>query len=237
MAAGERRVHPVSLKVMSQAMTRRERRELEREHQERHRPPAPPRRGKPRGGPWVPLGVVAALVLLILGARALGVFEPGVPPIDLNDPKYDAANEVIGQQFEDAGNQHVPAGQRGTFNTTPPTSGTHWGSPAAPATWGIKDTELPDEVTTHNLEHGGIVISYKALDAEDTRKLSDLVRVLRQNGYDKIILEPYSKMSDARIAVSAWRWQIKLPSYDDVPIVKFVKAHYQGPDAPEANVR
>lgn len=222
---------------MSEISTRRERREqLREERHQRHRPP-PPRRGRSRTGLWVTLGVLAAVVALIAVARAIGFFEPGVPPVDLNDPKYDPANEVIGQRYENEGNAHISAGQKGSYKTTPPTSGTHWGAPAAPATWGIKETELADEVTTHNLEHGGIVISYKALTAEQVDQLKTLVALLRQNGFNKIILQPYSKMNDARIAVSAWQWQLKLPTYDDVGIVKFVRAHYEGPDAPEAKVR
>lgn len=202
----------------------------------RHRPP-PPKRGKSRSGLWVGLGIVVAIVGLIVGARAIGFFEPGVPPIDLSDPKYDPANEVIGQHFESEGNSHIPAGQRATYKNTPPTSGTHWGAPAAPATWGIKEQELADEVTTHNLEHGGIVISYKALTEEQVDELKDLVNLLRQNGFTKIILQPYSKMNDARVAVSAWNWQLKLATYEDVPIVKFVRSHYENPEAPEAKVR
>jgi len=222
---------------VSDIQTRRERREHMREQRHQRHRPVPPRRAKSRTGLWFGLGAVAAIMLLLVGARAAGLFEPGVPPIDINDAKYEPAGQVIGTQHPDEGNAHLQAGQRGTFGTIPPTSGSHWGAPAAPATWGIKESELPDEVTTHNLEHGGIVISYKALSAEETAKLKDLVRLLTQNGYPKVILQPYSKMNDARIAVSAWRWQLKLPTYDDVPIVMFVRAHYQGPDAPERLVR
>lgn len=222
---------------MSQTVPRRERRELQRQHrQQRHRPP-PPRRARRRTGLWIGLGVVAALALLIVAARAAGVFEPGAVPIDIRAVKYDPGNEVIGEHLPDEGNAHIPGGQKGTYQTIPPTSGSHWGAPAAPAPWGIKDTKLADEVTTHNLEHGGIIISHKALTSEDVAKLKDLVRVLGTAGYSKIILQPYPEMSDARIAVTAWRWMLKLPTYDDVPIVKFVRAHYDGPDAPERGVR
>ena len=44
-------------------------------------------------------------------------------------------------------------------------------------------------------------------------------------------------LTDARIAVTSWRWLLKLPAFDDVQIVKFVKAHYEGPDAPEPRAR
>lgn len=222
---------------MSEISTRRERREqLREERHQRHRPP-PPRRGKSRTGLWLTLGILAAVVALVVGARATGFLEPGAPPVDLNDPRYDPANEVIGQRSENEGNAHIQAGQKGTYQNTPPTSGPHWGSPAAPTSWGIKEAEIADEVTTHNLEHGGIIISYKALTAEQVRQLKDLVALLRQNGFNKIVLRPYSKMNDARIALSAWQWQLKLPNYDDVQIVKFVRSHYEGPDAPEPKAR
>lgn len=222
---------------MSELPTRRERREQMREerHQRPHR--TPPTRGRPPSAAWMILWVVGGVALLLVISQASGFFAPGAPPVDLDDPKYELTNEVIGRQLPDEGNAHIAAGQSGQYGTIPPASGNHWGAPAAPATWGTKDAELRDEVTVHNLEHGGVVIGYKALDAEATQKLKDLVSVLRQNGFTKIILHPYSKMQDARIAVSAWRWQLKLPNYDDVPIVKFVKAHYDGPDAPERGVR
>lgn len=173
----------------------------------------------------------------MLVAYQLGVFAPGRAPIDLRAPQYDVANEVIGQQFPSEGNSHAPAGQKVSYRTTPPTSGSHWGAPAGPVPWGIKDSTLPDEATTHNLEHGGIVVAYKGLSAEETQKLKDLVRVLMTNGFPKIVLEPYPALTDARIAVSAWTWQIKLATYDDVPIVKFLKQHYEGSDAPEPRAR
>lgn len=181
--------------------------------------------------------MIVALAALFGILYAAGVFAPGAPPVDIRDPKYDPANEVVGQQFPDEGNAHIPAGTRGSYQTLPPNSGSHWGAPAGPVAWGIKDQKIPDEASVHNLEHGGVIISYKALTGDEVAKLKDLVRILMNNGYPKIILQPYAEMNDARIAVTAWRWQIKLPTYDDVPIVKFVRAHYDGPDAPERGVR
>jgi hypothetical protein len=221
---------------MSRAVTRRERREQMRQHRSQ-RPHGPAPRRRRIGGAWIGLGVIAAGAAILFALYALGVFVPGAAPVDLRDKKYDPSNEIIGQQFPDEGNAHINAGQKATYGTNPPTSGSHWSAPAAPAAWGIKDTTLPDEVVVHNMEHGGVVIFYKGLDANETAKLKDLARSLTQFGYPKIILEPYPQLSDARIAISAWRWQLKLATYDDVAIVKFVRAHYDGPDAPERGVR
>lgn len=53
--------------------------------------------------------------------------------------------------------------------------------------------------------------------------------------YHKIVLEPYAQLTDAQIALTAWDWILKLQIYDETQIVKFIKAHYQGPEAPEPN--
>ena len=188
---------------------------------------------------WIGLGLVVLVAVAIFGAQALGVFRAGPPPVDLNQAKYSVGQgEVIGQKFPDEGNSHIPVNQKATYNQNPPTSGSHWNSqvPPAPVPWGIKDAQQPNEAIVHNLEHGGVVIFYKGLTAEDIDKLKDLVRLLANGGYKKVVLEPYADMNDARIALSAWDWGLKLPGYDDVQIVKFVKSHTDGPDAPERGV-
>ena len=219
-------------------MTRRERREQQRRRRQR-RPSGPSKPGAPRriNGIWIGVGIVVLGIVLVFGAQQLGVFRAGPPPIDINLGKYNlAADEVIGQKVADEGNSHVATGQKVTYNTNPPTSGSHWNSvaPPAPVPWGIKDSQQPNEALVHNLEHGGIVIFWKGLTDDEVNKLKDLVRLMTNNGFKKIVLEPYAEMpSDARIALSAWDWALKLPGYDDVQIVKFVKSHYDGPDAPE----
>ena len=217
-------------------MTRRERREqMRRERPHRHN--APPPRRRRITGPWIPLGVVAAIAAVVFALYQMGVFAPGVAPVNINDPKYAIDNEVIGIQQADESNSHVPAPQKVQYGTNPPTSGSHWGAPAGPVAWGIKDVAVPNEAFVHNLEHGGIVIGYRGLTEQEVARLKDLVAILRQNGFPKVILHPYPELTDARIGITAWRWLLKLPAYDDVQIVKFVKAHYDGPDAPERGVR
>ena len=218
------------------AQTRRERRERERRRQQ------PARRARPSNitGQLITAGVVIGLILLIvLGLRAAGVFEPPAAQIDANDPKFDPAGVTIGELEPDMGTAHITVGQPGHYNTEPPTSGEHWSSaaPAAPAPWGIKDTMLPREVTTHNLEHGGIVIAYNNLSDADVTQLKSTVRALMNGAYRKIILEPYPSLGDAKVAVTAWRWMLKLQSVDQVQIVQFVRQHYADQKyAPEWNV-
>ena len=221
-------------------MTRRERREQQR--RQRHRRPSGPSKPgqRPRiSGTWIALGVVVLGVVLIFGAQQLGVFRAGPPPLDINLGKYNLVQgEVVGQKFPDEGNSHLTSGQKATYNQNPPTSGSHWNQAGvAPVPWGIKDTTFPNEAIVHNMEHGGVIIYWKGLTADEVDKLKDLVRLMTNGGFKKIVLEPYADMNDARVALTSWDWGLKLPTYDDAQIVKFVKSHYDGPDAPERGVQ
>ncbi len=42
-------------------------------------------------------------------------------------------------------------------------------------------------------------------------------------------------MTDAKLALTAWSWMLKLNDYDEAEVVRFVRAHHAGPDAPEPN--
>ncbi len=107
----------------------------------------------------------------------------------------------------------------------------------APATWGIKDSNLPNEVTTHNLEHGGIVIGYNNLTPAETDQLKGIVRALMNGTYRKIILEPYP-LTNAKVALTSWGWLLNLQSVDQIQIVQFTRSHYSDPNfAPEPNVQ
>ena len=211
--------------------TRRTRRERERTRQQRRAGGGgqAPRRRVGQG--WIVLGVVAAVVALILIGRALGAFDPPAPGIDVNAQEFDPAGQVVGTKVESMGNAHVPQGQKvASYNSTPPTSGEHWPNSAP---WGIKDATLPNEVTTHNLEHGGVVIAYNNLTPAEVDQLKSIVRQLLSSGYPKIILEPYAELRDAKVALTAWTWLYKLPTVDQTQIIRFFRAHYDPVEAPE----
>ena len=177
------------------------------------------------------LGVVAVVVALIFIGRALGAFDPPAAPIDVNAQEFDPAGQTVGTKVESLGNAHAAQGERVTnYNSIPPTSGQHWPTPAP---WGIKDTTLPNEVTTHNLEHGGIVIAYNNLTSAEVDQLKSIVRQLMASGFPKIILEPYPELRDAKVALTAWTWLYKLPTVDQTQIVRFFRAHYDPVEAPE----
>ena len=87
----------------------------------------------------------------------------------------------------------------------------------------------------HNLEHGGIVISYKGLSPDDLANVKTLVRRLTGGEYRKVLLRPYDRM-DNGLVLTAWAWSMKLDRYDEATILKFVQGHYgQLGEAPEPN--
>lgn len=131
-----------------------------------------------------------------------------------------------GQFFADQGREHVGLGHPHTYNSNPPTSGPHY---TKEADWGVYKEELPDETLVHNLEHGGIWISYKPDISEEIRKKLE-------SFYDKygrkIIVAPRSR-NDSDIALAAWTRLDKFGAadYSDERVEKFIKAfRNKGPE-------
>lgn len=107
-----------------------------------------------------------------------------------------ASAPEIGEVFPIEGENHVAEGTKVDYHTNPPTSGPHYG---VPANWGIYDHEIPDEAVMHNLEHGGIWITYKSDVQEAAKKrLEEITR-----GSNKVIMTPRSK-NDSAVALVSW---------------------------------
>ena len=177
----------------------------------------------------VPAIIVVAAIGAILLLRQAGVFEP--PPPAITAPS--ATSEQIGTKVPVQPGSHVARGQRVQYAQLPPASGSHWDLPHAG--WGVKDSAQDDELAVHNLEHGGIVISYKGLSPDDLASLKTLVRRFTAGEYRKVLLRPYDRMENG-IVLTAWSWTHRIERYDEAIITKFVQGHY-GPrgEAPEPN--
>lgn len=185
---------------------KRQRREATREsrrEEERRRRAAQRRRSLAIYG-----GVIVA-VLVVGGLIARSAFRPGP-----------------GEAIVDQGAIHVALGQQHpAYNSNPPTSGWHAGNQVIP--WGATRNEIPDEVAIHNLEHGGVWISYK--DPKDTA-LVEKLEALASRYRSKVFLTPRPK-NDSPIAVSAWNRLLKLNAYDEKRIVEFIDAYKnKGPE-------
>lgn len=131
-----------------------------------------------------------------------------------------------GEFIADQGREHITANNNFVYNSNPPTSGPHFSQAAE---WGAHKEELADETLIHNLEHGGIWISYKPGLPEETRKKLE-------NFYEKwgrkIIVAPRSK-NDTDIALAAWNRldKFSVSKYSDERAEKFIKAfRNKGPE-------
>ena len=219
--------------------TRRERRERELRKRQREK-----RGGHPTGGGggsrgWlVGAGVLVLVIVAIFGLRQAGALSPGPTPSPTPSPLPTASpvaadDPARGTHDADFSNAHVNPGTPVQYTELPPTSGSHWPAPAAPVKAGVYTTHIPFEATTHNLEHGGIVIVYNNLSADEVAKLDSFVKSANAGAYKKVLDEPYADLTRAKIVITAWRWHLDLQTVDTVSMQKFIQVHYDSTEAPE----
>lgn len=171
----------------------------------------------------------------IIGGIAVAVIGIGIllSVQDAKNSKYEAGTAskdtaAVGEEFPNQGQTHITPGQaHDPYNSNPPTSGSHL---AQPANWGVYSTPLQDEQAIHNLEHGGIWISYKNIDDQTKAQLETITKA---NG-GSLIMSPRSG-NDAKITLSSWLRQIKLDSYDEAKILEFIRANKNKSPEPLAN--
>ena len=121
---------------------------------------------------------------------------------------------------KDLGRQHVE--QKSYSTDQLPTSGPH----ASPLGWGVYETEQRDDQLIHNLEHGGIVVTYRPGISEND--LSQLTQLLGKPFSEpkfaptKVVLAPRSK-NKSQIVLSSWQRSQSLENYDKETIIMYVK--------------
>ena len=130
------------------------------------------------------------------------------------------------------GANHVAVGRpHAPYNSTPPTSGPHYDTPAA---WGDPHTTVPEETWLHNLEHGGIVALYNCPQGclGLVQSLDNLLKTgpFSKYGYVKMVVTPYSKIPN-KLTLVAWTYYLPLADYDDEAVQKFFEDHQD--DGPE----
>ena len=143
-------------------------------------------------------------------------------------PPQPADTQLPGTPIPRLGQDHVPETERVKYNSNPPTSGPHF---ARWAQWGIHRQAPVDEQLVHNLEHGGVIISYRPeqIAGQQLEQLKAQVRELGKIN-PRIILTPRSKMETA-IALTAWGYLQKLDGYDPKAVRAFYDAHIaRGPE-------
>lgn len=148
------------------------------------------------------------IAVLVIGGSGYGLYYLASQP---EKPRPGETFPILGQEHISVGASHPE------YNSNPPTSGWHY---VQPADWGVYQEELPDEQAIHNLEHGGIWVSYK--DADEKTK-SDLEAIGKRYP-GSVIVTPRSA-NDAKIVLASWGRLEKLESFDETRIVDFIRAN------------
>jgi len=135
-----------------------------------------------------------------------------------------AANRP-GEPVPDMGNLHIEEGVKSpvAYNSTPPTSGPHYGSLAR---WGIHTEPIPDELLVHNLEDGGVGIWYDCPDG--CPELVSQLESVAERYHEGVLLAPYPGL-DTQIALTAWTRIDRFDEFDEERIERFIRA-FRGAD-------
>lgn len=140
---------------------------------------------------------VIAFSLLILG---------GIVWFTTSSPEN---KQPLGEQVEIQGAEHIAEGkEHHAYNSNPPTSGWHY---VNPTNWGVHDEVVKDEVAVHNLEHGGVWVTYHP-DKIDNKTLDQLKTIVKPYRV-KVLLSP-RPTNDQTIAAVSWGRKIGLDGLD-----------------------
>ena len=123
---------------------------------------------------------------------------------------------------------HVQIGEAVSYSTAPPSSGNHW---ERWANCGSYPEGLPDEIITHNLEHGNIVISYNLPSEGHAARLESVIdNVLLSGNWG--VVRSYDGIPEGQIVLSAWGRMFRMGAIDQESIEAFF-ALYAGELGPE----
>ena len=116
------------------------------------------------------------------------------------------------------------------YNSNPPTSGWHVGNTLAP--WGIQNQPIDDKISVHNIEHGGIIIHYRAsLESADVQKLDTLARELQRRNPCVVMVPRPDDRIEAPVVVTAWNYLMPLAEVDTAKITSFFESRIgRGPE-------
>ncbi len=129
----------------------------------------------------------------------------------------------IGQSYPIEGREHVADGTKVEYHTNPPSSGAHYQSPER---WGVFDKAIADGTLVHNLEHGGVWISYKPLISQIAK---EKLEAIAKNYRSKVIMTP-REANDRDVALVSWGRVYKFNlnpngSFDEDSVNNFIKKY------------
>ena len=159
------------------------------------------------------ISIVLLTVILVVGISLLGEKQE----VEEEDR---LATELVGEKIEIMDSPHIALGDlHEPYNSNPPTSGPHTGNDVAGA--GIKDEPVPDEIVVHSLEHGAVVLWYRADLGEEN--IARLKKIFTESSGKKIMM-PRENM-DTPIALTSWGYLLELQVVEEEKIKAFIETN------------
>jgi thiol-disulfide isomerase/thioredoxin len=160
--------------------------------------------------------LTTALIAFSIAAGLFGVAQAHDP--NTAEPASAASIAALGvQEFPVLESPHIDRVPQSAYNSNPPTSGPHQ---PRPLDLGVYDAPVPDAAAVHNLEHGGIWITYRPeLGSSDVAKLGDLAA-----HYPNAVIMSPRPSNDSMIAVVSWGRMMRLDSADTGRIDSYIQS-------------
>jgi hypothetical protein len=186
------------------------------------------------------------IIALVLGLSAVGILFVALylnhqaQQANVNRLAFQTVSGTVGTQVADEGTpSHIDPSTTWPYKFYPPTSGPHYSvAGSAPAAWKTIDN-LVDGQFVHNLEHGGIAVLYNCPSGTDCttlkNQLTDYINKLAPleptYGEVKIVMTPYTRGMQKKVALVAWHYIEFLDAYNQNAITQFYENHVdQGPE-------
>ena len=215
----------------------RTQRELKALRQQQREEAAARQRARDRRNLFVIGGILgtAALAILIVALALNHAAQVSTQ----NRLPFQTVSGTLGQPVADEGRNHVDPSTTPTYKFYPPASGPHYSAQGiAPVPWQTIAT-LQEGQYIHNLEHGGIAILYDCPSGTDCTTLKNALENYVRNlapvepTYNevKVVLTPYSRGMQKKVALVAWDYIEFLDGYDQAEITRFYENHVnKGPE-------
>jgi len=215
----------------------RTQKELKAMRQQQREEAAARQRARDRRNLFIIGGILgAAAVVILIVALALN---HAAQVSNQNRLPFQAVSGTLGTLVPDEGRNHVDPSTSPTYQSYPPASGPHYSvAGSAPVPWPTIGT-LAEGQYIHNLEHGGIAILYNCPTSTDCTTLknslenyvTNLAPVEPTYNEVKVVLTPYSKGMQKKVALVAWDYIQFLDGYDQNAITQFYENHVnKGPE-------
>lgn len=159
------------------------------------------------------IGGIALLTIVIIVGGVLLFSNLGSKEQEkLNKP-------LIGEEFPIQSTKHIKEGDsHPPYNSNPPTGGWMYDGVAGA---GVHEEEVVDELQVHSLEHGAVIVHYKA---DLSKEQVDQIKAAYNSVSGKKILLPRQDL-DTPVALTSWGRLLKLQTIDVDQIKVFIETN------------